>query len=106
MCEITPKFPQLPFGEATRELIAAGDNEALLRGLACLAGCWIQAAGGDVAKKSEITATNGVVHESPALGALLLAGLDLLAVIELSPQGREAIANFRSKPLLQQAKGE
>lgn len=92
------------FGPAQRERIEAGDQQALLRGLAATAALWFQLGGSDIALRPQI----GCVHSTggDATDAILAAACDLYDLLALSPQGREALLHFRDQPVLEQAKGE
>lgn len=96
----------LPFSDSLRAQVQSGDEAAILRALVCLAAVWIEAGGASVDDYHSIGPTTCVAHQNPRSGALLAAGLDVLRVLNLSPQGRKAVADFCGKPFLQQTKGE
>lgn len=94
------------FGASTRLKIESGDDLALLHGLAATAALWFRLAGHDIRSRQGIGAMHCASHESPELGAVLAAALDLCDLLELSPQGRKAIADLAREPLLQESKRE
>lgn len=97
---------RLAFGPALAAAIEREEEGALLRGLASTAALWFALADFDMALRKEIGATNCTTGIGAAEGATLAAALDLCAVLELCPQGRKALADLDSKPILQQSKGE
>lgn len=94
------------FGEATARAIQAGDQQALLTGLVANAALWFELAGSHIGFRKTLGAVNCAAHGAPDSGVLLAAAIDLYDVLELSPQGREALANFGRKPVLQEPKSE
>lgn len=94
------------FGPALASDIAAGDQAALLRGLSATAALWFLLADSHVAFRRDVGAAQCVADGSPARGALLAAARDLCAVLELSPQGREALADLARDPVLQKPESE
>lgn len=97
---------KLAFGACVARRIEAGDQGAMLTGLVAMAALWFDLAGGHLAIRNSLGAVSCVADASPVQGALLAAAKDLCAVLELSPQGRKALADFGGKPFLEQAKGE
>lgn len=101
----TPSPVSMAFSPALGESIRAGDHAALLLGLAALARLWQVQAGFARPSRAGLARTHCVAVE-PARGALLAASLDLFDVLELSPQGREVVANLARQPLFDEPKGE
>jgi hypothetical protein len=90
------------FGDATRERIEAGDVDALVSGIAALAGLWFRSAGMDI--QSIGLAANA--YQDPQKQGVILAAIALRDVLLLSPQGRQAIANLGPKPVFQNSKSK
>ena len=78
-----------------REQIIAGDDGALLHAFVCLACLWMEEGGYSFQMRKHVLATNGALDPHSARGALVSASLDICAMLELSPKGREALDNFR-----------
>lgn len=96
----------LPFSEDTARQVAADDESAFLKALISLASSWMDAAGGSVGDRNEIMATTCLSCPDLRAAVLLAAGVDLLRVLELSPKGRKALADFCGEPFLEETKGE
>lgn len=96
----------LPYGDETKRKIAAGDDSALLNGLIAIASSWMRTAGVSIDAYRHVMASTCFGCRDPQAAALLAAGVDILRVLEASPQGRKAIADFCGNPLLQDAEGE
>jgi len=94
----------MAFGPAEKGRIEAGDQQALLRGLACTAALWFQIGGSDMQFRSSMGCAR--FASGRPTDAILAAACDLYDLLSLSPQGREALLHFRDKPVLEQAKGE
>jgi hypothetical protein len=96
------------YSQATRDAIAASDSTAMCRALAGLATSWACQALG------EPLVSNGLLLLNPsqcmalpdAKAAQLAAALDLVKLLELSPEGRQALARFGHKKLLHECEGE
>lgn len=85
--------------------LAAVPAGGLHHALTCKAALWIESAGFLFEDWPQIGATDCALLQ-PAQGALVAAALDVLALMALTPEGREAVANFRSQPVFQQAEAE
>lgn len=88
----------ITLGSTLRTNLAAGDQAALLSALAGLASHWLRESGVPHSISDPPLATAAHLLSDPARGALLSAGLDLLNILSLSPQGREAVENFGRRP--------
>lgn len=95
----------MPFGPATRELVATGDEKAMLKALVCTAAHWFELSGYHIGLRADLTRA-ACTDRSNVAAPLLAAALDLCALLELSPQGGEALADFGRQPLFEKAKGE
>lgn len=82
------------YSSETAQAIAAGDTDALLRGLVAHAALWFEAAGSNIGMRHLVGPMTCVLQTAPKDQVLLAAACSLCATLELSPQGREAIANF------------
>lgn len=102
----TNSVSRLPFGPVLRSRVEKGEDAALLLSLIAIASFWLEASGTSIRVWRSIGSTACVVQADPCKGALMAAALDLLNTIELSPQGRKAIADFCRQPLPQQTEGE
>lgn len=94
--------PRINLSERQRELLGAGNPDDLILTLVQLAADWMRKAGSHIALRDIVPAVQIAVGGEK--GAVLAAALDLLAVLELTPQGRKALADFGGKPLLQETK--
>lgn len=90
------------FGDATRERIEAGDVDALVSGIAALAGLWFRSAGMDI----QSIGLAASAYQDPQKQGVILAAIALRDVLLLSPQGRQAIANLGPKPVFQNSKSK
>lgn len=92
------------YGPAQKARIEAGDQQALLRGLAATSALWFQLGGSAIALRPQI----GCVHAAGggAADAILAAACDLYDLLALSPHGRESLLHFCNQPVFEQAKGE
>jgi len=87
----------------------AGDQQAMLRAIAQLAGKWMRAAGAHPSFHPLITHSDiAGCHRTPAptdavQRAFLAAGCDLLDVLSLSDQGLQALHDLGFRPITQHA---
>ena len=85
------------FGPETIRQVEAGEDAALLQALVCTAALWFELAGSSIRYRAQI----GAVHVLPSGATALLApACDLYDLLALSPQGRQALLDFRHKPVL------
>lgn len=90
------------FCDATRERIQAGDVDALVSGIAALAGLWFRSAGMDI----QSIGLAASAYQDPQKQGVILAAIALRDVLLLSPQGRHAISNLGPKPVFQNSKSK
>ena len=95
--------PRINISAPQRELLGAGDPDDLVLTLVQLAADWMRKAGSHIEVRDIVPAVQIAIGGEK--GAVLAAALDLVTVLELTPQGRKAIADFGRKPLPQEAKG-
>lgn len=95
----------LAFSRQIALAVQAGDIAAMYRALACTAAQWLLACGRSIELRDRLTRAE-CLGRNDATGGLLAAALDLIDVLELSPQGREALANLRRQPVPQETEGE
>lgn len=89
----TAPGPQIPFGPVLRVEVEAGSESALHRALAATAATWIAQGGADWRFWQSLTPSLGC-RMSPQQAAVFHAGLELMQLLALSPQGRKAIADL------------
>lgn len=110
------KDPPVPFpqesvrvrsavGPEMARRVASGEPQALVHAVASLAAAWLEKAGTHISLPAPAGATDCLVAGG-ATGGLLAAALELCAMLELSPQGRKALAQLGRKPVLQESEGE
>jgi len=100
--------------DETRANIQADDTQAMLRAVATLASAWIRTAGTHPAcwplvTHSEIAGclrNRAATPTDPVQRTFLAAGCDMLDLLALSPQGRQAIEQLGFKPVSQHAKAK
>lgn len=95
-------LPRINMSQQQRELLNAGNPDDLTRTLVQLAADWMLRAGSHIQLRDLTSSVQVALAGSN--GAVLAAALDLISVLELTPQGRKAIADFGGKPLLQDTK--
>jgi hypothetical protein len=83
--------------------VLSGDQRGFFTALAAVAAQWLRAAG--YSHRGPLPTTVQCVALPPDRAALTAAALDLLAVLRLSEQGREALRDLRFEPFGQQAEG-
>lgn len=76
------------------ERIEAGDQQALVFGVACLASMWMHLLGLHSSFSSGVTYAHCVAGPDPREQGLLAAAQDLCQLLQRSPQGREAFAKL------------
>lgn len=96
-------LPRINMSQQQRELLNAGNPDDLTRALVLLAAEWMIRSGSHIRLRDVVPTVQ--VALGGANGAVLAAALDLVTVLELTPQGRKAVADLVCKPLLQQTKG-
>ena len=89
---------KMAYGPALAAEVAAGDQAALLQALACLAALWFELAGSRIHMRPHVGAANALPGGA---AALLAPACDLYDLLALSPQGRQALLDFRHKPVFQ-----
>ena len=94
---------EVPFGYYSHPAVADQSDAALLHAIASMACDWLCLAGCSVDMWRGLGAAQ--VAASPRPG-LLAAALDLLRLLDSTPQGRQAIAQLVGQDFFQQAKGE
>jgi len=96
--------------DETRADIHAGDQRALLRAIGTLAGAWMRTAGTspDCRRLVTCSETAGCLRNptptTPVQRAFLAAGCDVLDLLALSPEGRQAIHDLGFEPIAHHAK--
>lgn len=96
-------LPRVNMSQQQRQLLGAGNPDDLTRSLVQLAADWMLRAGSHIRLRDMVPTVQVAVGGKD--GAVLAAALDLLTVLELTPQGRKAVADLVGKPLLQDAEG-
>ena len=91
------------FSPDTRRRAEAGDVDALFTALAATAAQWLQAAG--YSHRLLLPSAAQCVALPAGQAAFAAAALDLVALLRLSAQGREALRDLRCEPLGEQAEG-
>lgn len=94
------------YSEEMSKAIAAGDQQAFFWGLISTAALWMQICGSDIHFRPTLSCAQILVQYTPEQRALMAAACDLYDLVQLFPQGREALLDFLDKPLLQERKGE
>lgn len=87
--------------ELMRESLREGDLDALVGTLVALAADWLAKGGSHWSQRHTIACVR--LAEGGPKEVLLASALDLMTVLELTPQGRKAVANLGGKPVAQQA---
>ena len=90
--------------EAERAAVAAGDAQALLLAVARTACLWVDLGGGHWRTWRSMGAAHAVADAS-GKGALLAAGLDMLALLDSSSHGRQALGQLGLQPVEQDVEG-
>ena len=93
---------RMNIGAQTRATLAAGDQAELLRTMAQMANDWFLRAGSHIRCRNIVPTVQCSMDREK--GVLLAAALDLVTVLELSPQGRETILELFGEPLPQKSK--
>lgn len=84
-----------------RQAIADGDQQALLNGLICQALLWASYSHPHTLSTLQASScSDAVANQDPVHGALLAAAQDLIAMLALSHEGRQALLDFGHKPVL------
>lgn len=92
---------QTAYRPVLAEQIAAGDEQALLRGIAATAMHWLRLADLPPRFWRQLTPSHCVSAARPEHNGLVAAALDMLAVLDASPQGRKALADLGLEPVEQ-----
>ncbi len=94
-----------PYPRELAEPIAAGDERALLIGVAATAGNWLHIADFPAKKWRQLRASHCLSAVRPEHYGLVAAALEMLAVLDASPQGRKALADLGLDPVEQDPEG-
>lgn len=90
--------------ELQRAAVAAGDAQALLLAVAQTACLWIELGGCHRRLWRSLGAAHAVADAS-GKGALLAAGLDMLALLDSSSHGRQALRQLGLEPVEKDVEG-
>lgn len=97
----------IAYGPQTIKAIQSGDVNALLRAIACLAEQWSKdAMDASAFFAFPLGAARAAIDADPAKRVLAAVAQELAQTMLLSPQGREACADFCARPLPQKVEGE